>query len=74
MKSEGMLAVKIIEIDRQQPTQLTYAFPGNGAKNFCWYFVTSTSKRWSFSPVPVKPLGMPDIGANKCLDISYSNY
>ena len=70
MKSEGMLAVKIIEIDRQQPTQLTYAFPGNGAKNACWYFVMSTSETGSFSLISVKASEMP----NKYLNISYSNY
>jgi hypothetical protein len=36
------------------PTQLTYAFPGNDAKNACWYFVMSTSETWLFSLVSVK--------------------
>ena len=41
---------------------------------YCWYFVTSTSATRSFSLVLVKASKMPGIGANKCLDISYSNY
>ena len=40
----------------------------------CWYFVTSTSKIGSFNLVSVKASEMSDIGTNKCLDISYSNY
>ena len=36
------------------PTQLTYAHPGNGTKNACWYFITSTSETGLFSLVPVK--------------------
>jgi hypothetical protein len=40
----------------------------------CWYFVTSTSEIGSFNLVSVKASEMPGIDANKCLDISYSNY
>ena len=44
--------------------QLTYAFPGNGAKNTCWYFVTSTSDTGSFSLVPVMASEMHGIGTD----------
>jgi hypothetical protein len=43
---------------------LTYAFPGNNAKNACWYFVKSTSDTGSFSLVLVMASEMPTIGAN----------
>jgi len=46
------------------PTQFTNVFPFNGAKNACWYFVTSTSDIGSFSLVPVTASEMPRIGAN----------
>ena len=49
------------------PTQLTYAFPDNGTKNACWYFVTSTSETRSFSLVFVRTSEIPGNGAkNAC--------
>ena len=46
------------------PIQLTYAFLGNGAKNNCFYFITSTSDTRLFSMIPITASEMPDIGIN----------